>query len=313
MQELEAYAGQDDNFELASQRLEKYLRVKVSSSQVARVTKTYGDKLESLSISEPLINSQEVRAEIKDLPVGQPAYVMMDGSMLLTREDSDWKEIKLGRIFHAGEHFELSNSRKWIRKSLYVSHLGSSSEFLKKLEPLVDEYDQLGKELVFVNDGAKWIWTWIDQHYPNSTKILDYFHATERLSQLAKVIFKDKAEQEQWVSEQKELLLNNEVSEIIRRVKAMDLKGKTKEEARKKFLTYYENNQERMYYKTYQEKGFMIGSGPIEAAHRNVIQKRLKQSGQRWTISGAQAVANLRVVNMSGKWEKVIQIIKKAA
>ena len=69
-------------------------------------------------------------------------------------------------------------------------------------------------------------------------------------------------------------------------------------------LTYYENNKGRMRHKTYKEKGLLIGSVPIEAAHRNVIQQRLKLSGQRWTIKGAQQIANLRA-KKSEQWEKI--------
>ena len=47
----------------------------------------------------------------------------------------------------------------------------------------------------------------------------------------------------------------------------------------------------------------------MEAAHRHVIQSRMKLSGQRWTIKGAQQVANLRVANKSDQWNEVIQLI----
>lgn len=55
-----------------------------------------------------------------------------------------------------------------------------------------------------------------------------------------------------------------------------------------------------MQYGTYPEAGCMIGSGPIESANREVIQQRLKLSGQRWTPDGKQ-VANLRVACKSGR------------
>jgi hypothetical protein len=57
----------------------------------------------------------------------------------------------------------------------------------------------------------------------------------------------------------------------------------------------------------------IIGSGAIESAHRTIIQKRLKQSGQRWGLNGAQNVLNLRVTKGSGQWNKVIRNIKLAA
>ncbi len=36
----------------------------------------------------------------------------------------------------------------------------------------------------------------------------------------------------------------------------------------------------------------------------------MKLSGQRWTIRGAQQVANLRVANKSGAWKEVLGLIK---
>ena len=52
--------------------------------------------------------------------------------------------------------------------------------------------------------------------------------------------------------------------------------------------TNSDNNKERMHYGTYLEKGWLIGSDPIESANREVIQKRLKRSGRKWTLKGAQ-------------------------
>ena len=47
----------------------------------------------------------------------------------------------------------------------------------------------------------------------------------------------------------------------------------------------------------------------MEAAHRHVIQHRMKCSGQRWAIKGAQQVANVRVAHKSGEWDKMLQLI----
>ena len=85
------------------------------------------------------------------------------------------------------------------------------------------------------------------------------------------------------------------------------------EESKRALLEYYKNHKNRMQYKKFLEKGLLIGSGAMEAAHRNVIQKRLKLSGQRWTKKGAQQIMNLRVLEKSNKWSKVIEFAKKAA
>lgn len=43
-----------------------------------------------------------------------------------------------------------------------------------------------------------------------------------------------------------------------------------------------------MRYYHYLEKGYYIGSGAIESAHRTVVARRLKLAGQRWTDPGAE-------------------------
>jgi hypothetical protein len=79
-------------------------------------------------------------------------------------------------------------------------------------------------------------------------------------------------------------------------------------------INYYTTNAYRMEYQRYKNIGAgIIGSGAIESAHRTVVQKRMKQSGQRWSNKGAQNMLNLRVLSMNKQWDKVVALIKKAA
>jgi len=78
-----------------------------------------------------------------------------------------------------------------------------------------------------------------------------------------------------------------------------------------KLMAYYEANKDRMDYQKYKQLGCgIIGSGAIESAHRTVIQKRMKLSGQRWSKQGAQNMLNLRVINKNHQWGKIVEISK---
>ena len=83
--------------------------------------------------------------------------------------------------------------------------------------------------------------------------------------------------------------------------------------AKQKTIDYYIQHDERMQYKTYRNQGLLIGSGPIEAAHRSVIQQRMKLSGQKWSILGANAIATLRCYKASNHWDIVKNLIAKTA
>lgn len=81
----------------------------------------------------------------------------------------------------------------------------------------------------------------------------------------------------------------------------------------RQLIGYYKNHEKRMQYHIFKEKGLQIGSGAIESAHKDVLQKRLKLSGQRWTKPGLQQIAQLRVTYKSNRWNQIKQLCKKAA
>jgi len=145
------------------------------------------------------------------------------------------------------------------------------------------------------------------------THILDYFHAVERLGEFATVLFKDETERAQWIEEQETLLKTGQVEEVLKTLKTLTPLSKTAREERYKLITYYRNNQSRMAYDDYRKRGLMIGSGPMEAAHRTVLQARMKRSGQHWKITGAKAMINLRVALKSERWQQAIKPLLQAA
>ena len=291
LQELVVFIGQNHVFEDGSEQLKKILNIEVTAKQIERLTHGYGELAEVNPPKQQVIQPKEGLH-----------YGMIDGGMILTRQD-DWKEMKLARIFEAKSHMSVSEKRNFIKESTYIAHLGGCSPFFNKLEKTTDCL----KDMVWVCDGAKWIWNWISDHYPESTQILDWFHCSEKLHEFAKQAIKDPEHRKEWTDQQQELLMNDQVKTVIANVSLTPCKGKAKEKQRT-LLTYYENNLKRMHYKTYKEDGLMIG-GPMEAAHRHVIQQRMKLSGQRWTIKGAQQVANLRTLNKSGNWKHVIDLV----
>jgi len=70
-----------------------------------------------------------------------------------------------------------------------------------------------------------------------------------------------------------------------------------------KQLRYFEKNASQMCYADYHEKEFFVGSGVVEAGCRTVIGERLKQSGMRWSVRGANAIIALRCCILSGRFE----------
>ena len=298
MQEKIVYVGQMDCYENSSEVLEKLSGVQVGSTQIHRLTDSYGKAVEQS------VNAVRTLTPLKQKEV---LYAQADGSMLLTREEG-WKEVKLGRFFKSGDCIHAGSKQGWISNSQYVAHLGSSKDFTKTMDNILESYGKLDNRLIFISDGATWIKNWIEDAFPNAISILDYYHACEHLHEFSNTFFKDKTAEQNWTEQQKELLLNSQTGEVIKNIKAL---SKNSNQEAEKLVAYYESNIERMDYKKYKQSGCgIIGSGAIESAHRTVIQKRMKLSGQRWSKPGAQNMLNLRVINKNQQWAKIVELSK---
>jgi Uncharacterised protein family (UPF0236) len=289
--------GEMDCYAQAPELLQQTLGISVSTSQVYRVTDTYGAELKKREDDKrllPLLTNNET------------LYMQFDGSFIFSREEG-WKEVKVGRLFKSTDCFRSDGKRSWIRSSQYMAHLGDHQTFIGHADTLIESFGPLGNRLVCISDGATWIRNWIEDSYPNALSILDYYHACEYLYEFANATFATEAKVKKWVGRQKELLLEGKLHWVIRNIRNQS----STEACTKKILDYYAANQNRMDYKRYLKIGSgIIGSGAIESAHRTVVQKRLKLSGQRWTKVGAQNMLQLRVTKMNNQWREVVKLVQ---
>lgn len=166
--------------------------------------------------------------------------------------------------------------------------------------------------IVFIADGTRWIWKWVEQNYPESIQILDYYHSKEHLCKFAKLYYKDEKKRHKWIDKLSLQMLDEGIDPII---EALGKLPEQKKSIAKKdgLINYYKQNKGRMQYHKYLEKGLLIGSGAIESAHKDVLQQRLKLSGQRWTKQGFQQMAQLRVVYKSKQKHRIKQLCQHAA
>lgn len=159
----------------------------------------------------------------------------------------------------------------------------------------------LSPELVFLGDGAVWIWNLVDKYYPIATQIVDWYHAEEYLENVAKAAFTSLPERAHWLEEVIQALWDGEVEIVI---KACHDLSQTCSEARKA-VTYFTKNTERMRYDQFRAAGYMIGSGTIESACKQIVTQRLKLPGAQWIVSGAVQTAKARAAWLSGSWQSL--------
>jgi hypothetical protein len=157
----------------------------------------------------------------------------------------------------------------------------------------------ISPELVFLGDGAVWIWNLVAQYYANAVQIVDWYHAEEHLEDVAMAAFTLSSERTFWLESVTQLLWDGQVEDVIIACENLAHFCLNAQHA----VTYFTNNIERMRYDKYRAAGYMIGSGTIESACKQIVTQRLKLPGAQWEVSGAVQTAKARAAWLSGQWQ----------
>ncbi len=156
--------------------------------------------------------------------------------------------------------------------------------------------------VIYLGDGAAWVWEMARTCFPQAVPILDYFHASQHVVALAKAAYSDPGTANNWAIRWQSLLYDSELDTLLAEVRTVT--GPTPSEAAQGEIGYLERNRIRMDYLRYRQNGWFIGSGVVEAGCKRIIGQRLKQSGMFWTEPGAAAVASLRCALLSASgWD----------
>jgi hypothetical protein len=311
--------GQRIPFNEASIWLKQLLKVEVSHETIQEITENIGKEVHNEEVKQidKLIDKDgnikpKYRKEwASNIPkIDDTAYMQLDGSMVQTREDG-WKEVKSGILFTESSKMQPDKNHIMLNRKDYFSTFDKVDIFKKRAASAAYDFRfHLYKNQAGLGDGAPWIWDYYDKYHPEATQILDYFHASEYLGNAFVSLEWEKTEENSAIKEKLFTWLHEgEINKIIQYL----IYTKQTTEI-KNCIRYFENNISRMNYGEYRRKGFNIGSGAIESAHRTIIQCRMKLSGMYWGKANVQSIISLRSAYLSGKWEKNIKkLFKKAA
>lgn len=180
-------------------------------------------------------------------------------------------------------------------------------------EPLRRQAGQVGMDRaerwVAISDGGAGIEDWLAENFPRvEAVVLDFYHAAEHLGDWAKALHADDEARAAEAAQRWCHRLKHEGGPVVlAALREMDVSGRgaAAREAHRELLVYFTNQVHRMDYPGYRARGWLIGSGPVEAACKQVVGQRLKGTGMRWGEAGADAVCHLRALFRSekGQWD----------
>ena len=216
------------------------------------------------------------------------------------------REVKLGVFFTQDEVDEKGHPVRDRASSSYIATFEPAAVFgdMVKAEGIRRGADHV-RQLTILGDGAAWIWNIAVSKFPEATQVVDLFHAREHLHDLARQLeFMLGDGKEEWLAARLEDLDHGDIDAICREARVFPLEGIKKDELGTA-LGYFENNAHRMRYKWFRSRGLFVGSGLVESGCKSVIGQRLKLSGMRWTVTGAEAIIALRCQQASRPEDRI--------
>jgi len=174
--------------------------------------------------------------------------------------------------------------------------------------------DQSKKLVQIVTDGDNDLDRYVEEIFPKAIHTIDIFHVTEYLWKAGGCLYKEGSEElGEWVEDQKDLLYEGSASEIVKEIDKrqalLPKKGpgmKNRRENLKKISGYLNKRLDKMNYKALQEQDLEISSGAVEGAVNYVVAKRFDSGGMRWIKERAEALLQLRCIEVNGDWDKFI-------
>lgn len=268
----------------AAQELAAVTGIRLSPSTIAAEETAVGQALEA----EWAAAEQRLWAGKALRPAARPPRLQISLDGVMVPIGREWQEAKLGVAYQP-------RPEGGVETAAYYATLAGSTAFGRRLRTLAQ---QAGVDycpaVAVVADGAAWIWQEVAKHFPRAVEILDYYHALEHLWAVGRACLTDEAAVQQWITGVQERLLHDQVRGIIREIARWKPLTAVAAEVQQREVNYLRTHEHRMYYHTFREQGFHIGSGVVEAGCKSVVQARLKGTGMRWSAAGAEAMLHLR-------------------
>lgn len=276
----------------------------VEESTLRRIVYVHGTAAEELE-----------RAEVERLERKAPAakarpqqlFVSADGA-LIQLTTGEWREVKTMAV---GEFAAVWNGKKGAVevKGQAISYFSRSYRAREFERYALAELQRRGidnaQRVVTINDGAEWIQSFADYHFPKAVRILDFSHALGYITQAGQSVWGEGTDRaHQWYRRMRHQLKHHPPQRTLDDLAFLSRKAATDEaqaavdDARR----YLSKRMAQIDYPHFRQEGFPIGSGSVESSHKVVVQSRMKRGGMRWAQSHVDPMLALRNLVVNGRW-----------
>jgi hypothetical protein len=293
-QRLLCLAGASWSFDRAAAHLQEFCGLTVCDNTIRAVCHAHGGAMRAWQRQAPA-SAQAFRAAVGDVEF------QTDGTAVNTTRG--WREMRLSIFAKRRRGQPVRGRRAWEQRDLPAPHVRVIQAGMRTGEQLGPAWRRqaawLGvrqtADLSVLADGARWIWRQQEAHLPGAVGVLDIYHALEHLWQAAHAHWGEgRAAAAAWVEARRATLLQGGAAALVAGLQAPSWA---------RLRDYFAPHRGHTDYAGRLARGQAIGSGMVEGACKQVIGRRLKQTGARWKVRRVERMAALCAVQASGQWE----------
>ena len=286
---LAYFATVAGTYEMAA-RLARKVGIPIEDSTVRQLVQRLGARAEAQTQARLKTVPQEIHPE---RPGSALAVIMIDGFQVRHRGPDwgkpeavqprvEWHEQKVGVFYHQDQ-----NADGELTEKVSVGWQGEPVDLGERLHWEAQRH-ALGRarQTLAVCDGAPWPWHLIEARWQEAYQLLDFYHASQHLHTLAQALSPtDALARQQWVDQQCHDLRHGQQKKVLQRLRQLRRRRGAAGETIRREKNYFENHRQRLNYQELSQRGWPIGSGPVESACGQ-RQRRFKRPGQFWTEKG---------------------------
>ena len=301
--------GIEDSFATAAVRFKEHYHYDIGPSATTRATKNTAQQ--SMAYVENRLSNSSLEQEQKQLSA-ETMLVELDGCELRTarmvpidntaettpvygnpkkNKEINWRDVRIG----------LSRPLDSTSK-MFVGKMDSYPEVIGQLHNAAVLNGMISAtDVVGVADGGIGLSEELKRQFPTMQFILDKSHLKDHFYEAAEKMGIVKEERAKWVKSHVKAISRGDVEKTMQELYEEYERNPNKR--LKRLIGYIERFSDAIHYDSFKKKGYPIGSGEIESAHKSVPQKRLKIPGASWHPDSIDPMLALRILRADDWWE----------
>lgn len=302
-QRMAVFAGARDSFAHAQQALHELCGWNLDDETIRKVTH---------ALAKRATTTRQERVDDKRFEQA-PGVVEAAIDAGKVNTDTGWRDVKVA-VFCKRKLGEAASVDQWDKRQLPKPSIQTAIAAIEESESFTQrvrrESDRLGvstaSDVTVLGDGAEWIWNVAEEVLPQASGVLDAFHAIEHVADAVSAVWCAGTPQtKERTATGRVALLSTGKSGMENWIgeRFVELPTGASGDALLELAAYLSKHPTRLGYAERLATGRSIGSGQVEGSIKQLLNRRMKQTGARWKVAHVGPLVELAAILNTPEWD----------